>query len=95
MERSTDLKALQAPRNHLCRMKHVNPELVTCYFHILLSCSNIMEHSSDPKALQALRDDSEAWKGHVSPASAALARGLLTFKILDFGHSKVSAHVEL
>jgi hypothetical protein len=50
-----------------------------------------MEHSSDPKALQALRDDPEAWQGqYVSPASAALARGLLTFKILDFGHSKVS-----
>jgi hypothetical protein len=50
-----------------------------------------MEHSSDHKALQALRDDPAAWQGqeYVSPESAALARGLLTFKILDFGHSKV------
>jgi hypothetical protein len=56
----------------------------------MFACSNIMEHSSDPKALHALRDDPSAWQGHVSAESAALAQGLLSFKFLDFGHSKVS-----
>uniref|UniRef100_A0A383WJU6 Protein kinase domain-containing protein n=2 Tax=Tetradesmus obliquus TaxID=3088 RepID=A0A383WJU6_TETOB len=67
-------------------------EALVGFQHGDLRISNIMEHSTDPEALQALRDDAQTWQaqGFVSAESAALAKGLLTFKILDFGHSKIN-----
>eukprot|EP00879_Flechtneria_rotunda_P000780 GHRR01000901.1.p1 GENE.GHRR01000901.1~~GHRR01000901.1.p1 ORF type:complete len:490 (+),score=163.56 GHRR01000901.1:462-1931(+) len=54
--------------------------------------SNIMEHVQDPDKYQKLLDNPSSWQeqGYESACSAALAKGLLTFRILDFGHSSIN-----
>lgn len=54
--------------------------------------SNIMEHAPDPAAFEQLLQNPDSWRkaGFESAAGAAVAKGLLTFRILDFGHSTIN-----
>lgn len=67
-------------------------EALVGFEHGDLRISNIMEHATDPKAYEALQKDQNSWmkEGYESAAGAAVAKGLLTFRILDFGHSKIN-----
>lgn len=50
-----------------------------------------MEHILDPPAYEELLQNPETWrsKGYESAASAALMQGILTLKLLDWGHSEI------
>lgn len=62
-----------------------------CHISLALSpaCSNVMEHVLDPSAYERLLQDPDTWRsqGYESAASAALQQGILTLKLLDWGHS--------
>jgi hypothetical protein len=50
-----------------------------------------MEHVLDPAAYEQLQKDPNSWRkqGYESAASAALDQGILTLKLLDWGHSDI------
>jgi hypothetical protein len=50
-----------------------------------------MEHVLDPSAYERLLQDPDTWRsqGYESAASAALQQGILTLKLLDWGHSEI------
>jgi hypothetical protein len=59
--------------------------------------SNIMEHIHDKDAYDSLMQNPNTWQeqGFESAASPALNRGIMTFRILDFGHSNINDHKSL
>jgi hypothetical protein len=56
-----------------------------------MTCSNIMEHVLDPQRYEELLQNPDTWRkqGYESAASAALDQGVLTLKLLDWGHSEI------
>lgn len=51
-----------------------------------------MEHVLDPAAYERLLPDPDTWRrqGYESAAGAALDQGILTLKLLDWGHSEIA-----